>query len=74
MPGVTRAHAYPFPSFADAGDLGYSLPLLVGLLLFPWSSERPVVRVRVLLDGLLSGMLDGAAACLDSATKVISSP
>lgn len=51
--GFTRDHVYPFPSPADAGYLGYSLPLVAGLLLFPRSSDRQVVRVRVLLDGLL---------------------
>jgi len=49
--GLTRDHAYPFPSLADAGFLGYSVPLVVGLLLFPRSVDSQVARARVLLDG-----------------------
>lgn len=52
--GITRAHSHPFPSLADVGYLGYSVPLVLALVLFPRSSERPVVRTRVLLDGLLT--------------------
>lgn len=48
--GLTRDHAYPFPSPADAGFLGYALPAVVGLLLFPRSSLRQTSRARLLLD------------------------
>ena len=56
--GFSRHHVYPFPSLADAGYLGYSLPLIAALLLFPRSTHGHIARVRSLLDGLL------IAACL----------
>lgn len=48
--GVIGHRDPPFPSFADAGYIGYSLPLLAGLLLFPRSSVRTAATVRVALD------------------------
>ena len=48
--GIVREHAYPFPSLADAGFLGYSIPLVVALLLFPRTKDRPAARVRLVLD------------------------
>ncbi|MDQ3502881.1 MAG: hypothetical protein M3486_04570, partial [Actinomycetota bacterium] len=33
--GLTRDHLYPFPSVADLGFIGYSLPVAAGLLAFP---------------------------------------
>ena len=53
--GLTRDHAYPFPSLADAGYLGYALPMVAGLLLFPRETRRAVPWLRVTLDGLVIG-------------------
>ncbi len=51
--GWTRDQNYPFPSLADVGFLGYSVPLVVGLVLFPRVAESQVARVRIMLDGLV---------------------
>jgi two-component system sensor histidine kinase/response regulator len=48
--GLFRAHAYPFPSLADLGFIGYCLPAAAGLLLFPRSSLRRASRIREFLD------------------------
>ena len=51
--GFTRDHVYPFPSLADLGFIGYSLPVAAGLLAFPRVGQKTVSRARVALDGLL---------------------
>jgi PAS domain S-box-containing protein len=51
--GLTRDQVYPFPSLADAGYIGYAIPAIAGLLLFPRTAERGVSRFRVVLDGLV---------------------
>jgi len=48
--GLTLDHVYPFPSVADAGFVGYAVPVVAALLLFPRSSLRRASRLRVLLD------------------------
>jgi two-component system, sensor histidine kinase and response regulator len=48
--GLTRDHVYPFPSLADLGFVGYVLPTIVALFLFPRSSLRRASRLRELLD------------------------
>jgi diguanylate cyclase (GGDEF)-like protein/PAS domain S-box-containing protein len=48
--GLTRDHVYPFPSLADIGFVGYALPAVAALLLFPrWSLGR-ASRLGELLD------------------------
>ena len=48
--GLSRDHAYPFPSLADVGLLGYSIPAVAGLFAFP----RPRTSwLRLLLDSLV---------------------
>jgi len=49
--GLTREVA-PFPSLADAGFLGYSIPAVIGLLLFPRVGHREFLNTRVILDAL----------------------
>ncbi|MBA2559602.1 MAG: PAS domain S-box protein, partial [Propionibacteriales bacterium] len=51
--GITRNHAYPFPSVADFGYIGYALPATAALLLFPRSSQRLSSTLRTLLDALV---------------------
>jgi diguanylate cyclase (GGDEF)-like protein/PAS domain S-box-containing protein len=51
--GLTRDHLYPFPSLADVGFLGYAVPAVAALLLFPRSSLRRASRLRELLDAAL---------------------
>ncbi|HST82622.1 MAG TPA: response regulator [Kineosporiaceae bacterium] len=51
--GFFRAHVYPFPSAADFGFIGYSLPATAALLLFPRSSIRQTSRLREILDASL---------------------
>jgi len=48
--GLTRDHVYPFPSLADLGFVGYAVPAVAALLLFPRSSLRRVSRLREVLD------------------------
>jgi PAS domain S-box-containing protein len=56
--GISRDHQYPFPSVADIGYVGYCVPAVIGLLLFPRSSVRAAASVRVVLDTLvISGSL-----------------
>jgi two-component system sensor histidine kinase/response regulator len=56
MYGLLRAHVYPFPSLADLGFIGYSLPAAAALLLFPRSSIRRASRLREILDvGVIAG-------------------
>jgi len=47
---VLNRHA-PFPSIADIGWLGYSVPTIAALLSFPVVDARTVSKVRTLLDG-----------------------
>ena len=42
--GLVRDHVYPFPSLADVGYLGWSLPAVTALLLFPRSTLRRTSR------------------------------
>ena len=48
--GLTRDHVYPFPSLADVGFVGYAVPTVAALLLFPRSSLHRASRLRELLD------------------------
>ena len=48
--GLTRDHVYPFPSLADLGFVGYAVPTVAALLLFPRSSLRRASRLPELLD------------------------
>ena len=54
--GIVDDHAYPFPSLADAGFLGYSIPAALGLLLYPRSTQRRVSGLRATLDALVVGL------------------
>jgi PAS domain-containing protein len=45
--GLTRDHMYPFPSVADLGYVGYSLPAIIALLLFPRATIRTGSRLRI---------------------------
>ncbi|WP_155849568.1 hypothetical protein [Arthrobacter sp. H20] len=49
--GVARDHLYPFPSIADIGFIGYALPAIAALLLFPRPPATLVSRLHLLLDG-----------------------
>ncbi|GAA1763370.1 hypothetical protein GCM10009712_10000 [Pseudarthrobacter sulfonivorans] len=51
--GLANNHAYPFPSLADAGFVGYSVPAAIALFSF----RRPGGTTRV---GLLRSALDAA--------------
>ncbi|MDQ4503508.1 response regulator [Sinomonas sp. ASV322] len=48
--GLATDHDYPFPSLADAGFVGYSVPAIVGLLSFPRARASRVGLARTLLD------------------------
>jgi diguanylate cyclase (GGDEF)-like protein/PAS domain S-box-containing protein len=48
--GLTRNHVYPFPSLAELGFVGYAVPAVAALLLFPGASLRRASRLRELLD------------------------
>jgi PAS domain S-box-containing protein len=48
--GMSEDHVYPFPSLADAGFIGYSIPAAVALFLFPRSRSSGVALLRTLLD------------------------
>jgi diguanylate cyclase (GGDEF)-like protein/PAS domain S-box-containing protein len=48
--GLTRGHVYPFPSLADLGFVGYAVPAVAALFLFPRSSRRRASRLHELLD------------------------
>ena len=48
--GVTRDHAYPFPSLADLAFLGFCVPAVAALLLFRRSVRRGASSLAVLLD------------------------
>ncbi|HUP87527.1 MAG TPA: response regulator [Acidimicrobiales bacterium] len=48
--GMTRDHRYPFPSLADVGFVGYSIPAVLGLFSLPMERFRLVSRVRMVLD------------------------
>ncbi len=56
MYGLTRDHVYPFPSLADAGFVGYSVPLFVALVLFPHPAQTLTSRLRTLVDALVIAM------------------
>ncbi|HSH58235.1 MAG TPA: EAL domain-containing protein [Acidimicrobiales bacterium] len=47
---VLRRYA-PFPTLANVGFLGYSIPAIIALFAFPGGSSRPVSRFRAILDG-----------------------
>lgn len=51
--GITRDYVYPFPSLADLGFVGYSLPAIAGLLLFPRPLQRQFSGLRLVLDALV---------------------
>ncbi|MDR6415482.1 response regulator [Pseudarthrobacter sulfonivorans] len=51
--GLANNHAYPFPSLADVGFVGYSVPAAVALFSF----KRPGGTTRV---GMVRSMLDAA--------------
>jgi len=48
--GLTRDHVYPFPSLADLGFVGYAVPAVAALLLFPRSTVGRASRLHELLD------------------------
>ena len=48
--GLTLDHVYPFPSLADIGFVGYAVPTVAALLLFPRSLLRRASRLHELLD------------------------
>lgn len=48
--GLTLDHVYPFPSLADAGFIGYSLPAAIALFMFPRFRSSGVALLRTLLD------------------------
>ena len=48
--GQTLNHQYPFPSFADIGFIGYSIPAAAALLSFRRPSASPVAFARSMLD------------------------
>ncbi|GAA3318538.1 response regulator [Arthrobacter ramosus] len=48
--GLTLDHDYPYPSIADAGFVGYSIPAAIALFLFPRPRASRVAFVRALLD------------------------
>jgi hypothetical protein len=53
---VLRAHSRPGVPVPVAGRrryIGYAIPAIAGLLLFPRTAERGVSRFRVVLDGLV---------------------
>ena len=51
--GLTREHAYPFPSVADAGYVGYALPAVAALLMFRRTRARGEGSLRPFLDALV---------------------
>ncbi|HET7476970.1 MAG TPA: hypothetical protein VFJ97_13235, partial [Dermatophilaceae bacterium] len=51
--GIATDHAYPFPSPADLGYIGYSVPVAVGLLLFPRVRGRHSSQLRTALDAVV---------------------
>ena len=63
--GSTRDHVYPFPSLADLGFVGYAVPAVAALLLFPRSSLRRASRLRELLD---SAVIAGSVLFVSWAT------
>lgn len=48
--GITRDHAYPFPSLADVGYLGLAPFAVLALFLFRRTAQRQTAPVRALLD------------------------
>jgi PAS domain S-box-containing protein len=48
--GITLDHHYPFPSLADAGFIGYSIPVIIGLVAFQGSRSSGVALLRTVLD------------------------
>lgn len=53
MHGLTTNHAYLFPSLADVGYLGYSIPAAAALLAFPRPPSTVMARWRQALDALV---------------------
>ncbi|MDQ1583189.1 MAG: two-component system, sensor histidine kinase and response regulator, partial [Microbacteriaceae bacterium] len=60
--GLILDHRYPFPSLADAGFIGYSIPAAIALFLFHRSGASKVALLRTVLD----------AAVIASATLFVS--
>ena len=48
--GLANNHAYPFPSLADAGFIGYALPAVVALFSFKRRTGSPVALYRAVMD------------------------
>jgi hypothetical protein len=51
--GVSRDHAYPFPSVLDVGFIGYAIPAAAGLLAFPREPQLAVSWFRALMDAVV---------------------
>ena len=49
--GVVLGRPAPFPSLADVGYLGYSVPAMAALLVLGTARAGRIARVRLLLDG-----------------------
>ncbi|NUP74268.1 MAG: PAS domain S-box protein, partial [Sinomonas sp.] len=67
--GLATDHDYPFPSVADAGFVGYSIPAVIGLLSFPRARASRVGLARTLLDAAVI-----AAAVLFVSWSVVLGP
>lgn len=48
--GLAYSHVYPFPSLADVGFIGYSLPAVVALFAFKRRPGNPVTLYRAVMD------------------------
>ncbi|MFD5277127.1 response regulator [Pseudarthrobacter sp. NPDC058362] len=48
--GLAYNHAYPFPSLADVGFIGYSVPAVVALFAFKRRPGNPVALYRAVMD------------------------
>jgi signal transduction histidine kinase/DNA-binding response OmpR family regulator/HPt (histidine-containing phosphotransfer) domain-containing protein len=48
--GITLDHHYPFPSLADVGFMGYSIPAAIALFSFRGNRSSKVALLRTLLD------------------------
>ncbi|WP_267278161.1 hybrid sensor histidine kinase/response regulator [Arthrobacter sp. CDRTa11] len=51
--GLAYNHVYPFPSLADAGFLGYSIPAAAALFAFKRRSGSRVALLRTVLDAVV---------------------
>ncbi|MEA5456012.1 response regulator [Sinomonas sp. JGH33] len=67
--GLATDHNYPFPSLADAGFVGYSVPAVIGLLTFPRTKATRVGLARTVLDAAVI-----AAAVLFVSWSVVLGP